>query len=284
MSFLLYTANFKRIPFTGRMIQSKLEKRAAEIAKLTKNITDPDISIVIRSRNNSTYVKQWFEDIKAQEYSGQIEIIVVDTESTDDTISYAKSQGATIIQLSQADFTYPAALNLGFNAAQYDYVVTLVGHSNLSNTMMFKSLAYWCLQDNFGGLYGIPLANKNGSIWERLSSTLSFFILRPQVLRRSSGGMLGANASVVKRSVWEKLGRYDESYAGGGEDAALARSMRAAGFNIVREPLWSLFHSHGLNFVDSLKQRWHWIQVGRTKPQAFVTQRVHGRRPDLRND
>jgi len=282
MSLLLHTSNFNRIPFTGWRIQRRLEKRAAEIATLTKDIADPNISILIRSRNNGAYVKQWFEDIRAQEYSGHIEIIVVDTESTDGTLSYAKSQGATIIQLNQADFTYPTALNLGFKAAKYDYVATLVGHSNLSNTMMLKSLAYWCQQDNFGGLYGIPLANKNGSVWERLSSTLSFFIMKPQILRRSSGGMLGGNAAVVKRSVWEKLGGYNEAYAGGGEDAALARYMLSEGFIIVREPLWSLFHSHGLNFVNSVKQRLHWVRVGRVKPQDFVTKRVHGRRPDLR--
>jgi glycosyltransferase involved in cell wall biosynthesis len=282
MSLLLYVENFKRIPFTGDIIARKLEKRAAEILDLTKDMTDPDLSIVIRSRNNISYVKQWFEDINAQEFNGQTEIIVVDTESTDGTVEYAKSQGAKIIHLKQADFTYPTALNIGFKAAKYPYVVTLVGHSNLSNKMMFKSLTYWSQQEKFGGIYGLPLANKNGSIWDRIASSILFVATDPVVLRGPSGGMMGANASIVSRDIWEKLGGYDEAYAGGGEDAALARSMLAAGFMIVREPLLRVFHSHGLNFIDSQKQRLHWIRVGQAKPQAFATHKVHGRRPDLR--
>ncbi|MDB5183141.1 MAG: glycosyl transferase [Candidatus Saccharibacteria bacterium] len=283
MSFLLHAENFKRIPFTGGVLARALNKRAAEMTTLTHGMTDPDLSVIIRSRNNIFYIKELFEDIQAQDFKGQIEVIVVDTESTDGTVEYSQSQGAKIIHLSQADFTYPVALNLGFNAAKYPYVVTLVGHSNLSNTMMFKSLTFWSQQEKFGGMYGIPLTNKNGSFWDRIDSMLLLTLMAPKVLNGPSGGMLGANTSIVNRSVWEKLGGYDNAYGGGGEDAALARSMLADGYVIVREPLLRLFHSHGLNLINSIRQRIHWIRVGRVKPQAFATHKVRRRRPDLRS-
>lgn len=283
MNFLLNTSNLDRIPLTGRLIRRQLSARSDRISDMTKTMTDPDISVVIRTRNDGAYIRQLISDIRSQEYDGQVEIIVVDTESTDDTVSYASSQGARVIPITQAEFNYPRALNAGFAAAKYPYVLTLVGHSHLASRMMFKSLTYWSQHEKFAGMYGLPLANHNGSIWDRLGvAWLPIVLTRPYILRRYSGSMMAANCSFVKRDVWQKLGGYDERYAGGGEDVALARSMLAANLMIVREPLMTLFHSHGLNFMNSLKQALHWIRVGMKKPQGFDTQKVHARRPDLR--
>lgn len=268
----------------GSYVRRLIEKRAALLAQDTEGVRDPDVSVVIRSRNDGAYVQQLFADLRAQKFNGKIEVIVVDTESRDDTVAYARSQGATIIQLKQTEFTYPHALNLGFQAAKYPYVVTLVGHSSLSNRMMLKALTYWSQRENFGGMYSFPLPNSNSTFWDRLGANtwLAYLFKKPLVLQRSSPGMLAANCSIVKRSVWEALGGYDERYAGGGEDVALARSMLAGGYLIVREPLCSVYHSHGLNLRDTFKQQWHWIQIGQAKPQPFDTQKIHARRPDLR--
>lgn len=281
--YILHAAHLKRVPVVGRAIRNRLQKRAASIAQATMNTTDPDVSIVIRTRNDEQYMPQLFKDIKAQSYSGAIEIVVVDTESTDNTVAYAHAQGAKIITLPQREFTYPHALNIGFEATSHDWVVTLVGHSSLTNSMMFKSLTHWSQNDAIGGIYGIPIANWNGSFWDRFGTMLCLPIFNGH--RTAKGprpGMLGANCSIVNRSVWKKLGGYDEQYAGGGEDTALARAMLQQGFTVVREPLCSVFHSHGLNFRNSWRQWLHWLEVSKAQPQAFDTQKVHSRRPDLR--
>jgi GT2 family glycosyltransferase len=92
---------------------------------------------------------------------------------------------------------------------------------------------------------------------------------------------MGANGSIFKRDVWERLGGFDERYGAGGEDRALAQSMLKHGIPIVREPLCSVFHSHGLDARNSLRQWIHWSEVGK-KALPFETDKVHKRRPDLR--
>lgn len=280
---LLHEENFQRIPLVGELIRHYLFMRAEQVAQLTTDVRDPDLSIVIRSRNDGRYVQQWFEDIEAQVYSGDIEVIVVDTESTDDTTSYASSQGAKIVPIKQREFTYPKALNMGFQVAKYPYVLTLVGHSNLSNRMMFKSLTYWSQQENLGGICNWPLPNKDGSFWDRLDTLWWFPMLRkPFIFNKPSSAAMSANCSIVKRDVWEQLGGYDERYAGGGEDAAFGRKMIDAGYLVVREPLCTVFHSHGLGLVNALKQRLHWIRIGASKSVPYEAEKLLARRPDLR--
>lgn len=284
VNLLLHEENFGRIPLAGEWMRHKLAARAAEIATATTALPDPDISIVIRSRNDGAYVRQWFEDIRAQQFGGDVEVIFVDTESTDETPEYARSQGARVITVKQADFTYPRALNLGFEAAKHPWVLTTVGHASLSNRMMFKSLTYWSQNPQVAGVYCWPMSNWNGTFWDHLTVTLSVAptLRKPVVQQAAKQGSLGANGAFVRRDVWQKLGGFDERFAGGGEDTELARAIAAAGYLLVREPLCSVLHSHSLNFVDTIKQLWHWYQIGKAKPQSFDAEEVHARRPDLR--
>jgi rhamnosyltransferase len=283
MSFLLHKDNFDRMKLSGGRLSRWLEARSAQLDKELGVAKDPGISIVIRTRNDGRHIERLFADIKAQIFGGAIQIIVVDTESRDQTVSYAKSQGAKVISLLQKDFSYPLALNLGFREARHEWVVTLVGHSSLCNRLMFRSLTYWASQENkLGGIYGLPLPNWNASFTERNESALwPWFWKGPRYIAKRSMGVMGANCSIVNRAVWERCGGYDERYAGGGEDVVLAQAMLDRGAVIVREPLCSVFHSHGLSFKDGVRQWQHWMEVGKMA-QPFETKKVHDRRPDLR--
>jgi len=267
----------------GAHIEKWLQSRAAELLRETRSLPDPNISILIRTRNDETHVKRLFEDLRAQVFGGQIEVIVVDTESHDSTVAYAKAHGAKIISLTQHDFTYPKALNMGFRAAKYPWVMTLVGHSSLSNKLALKSLTYWVHRDkNLVGIYGLPLANWNASVWERLENIIVRQVWKkPRHIDSLSIGVMGANCSIVERETWQQLGGYDERYAAGGEDRAFARAVLDHGGAIIREPLCSVFHSHGLNLANTVKQWLHWLEVAK-RPAPFSTHKVHSRRPDLR--
>ncbi len=283
MNHLLHEENFRRVLINGGRIQSWLENRAAYLSESLQGVPDPDVSIIIRTRNDAIHIRRLFEDIEAQDYSGDVEIIVVDTESRDNTLRYAKAQGVKIVSITQKEFNYPKALNLGFMAARHPWVVTLVGHSSLSSRYFLKSLTYWSHQEtNLAGIFALPIANWDASVFERLENLIAPEVWRePKTIDELVIGIMSANSSIVKREVWETLGGYDERYAGGGEDRALAQSMLDHKMLIIREPLCSVFHSHGLSLRNSVRQWMHWGEVAK-KPVPFKTDEVHGRRPDLR--
>lgn len=284
MAMLLHPENIDRLYFAGRKMRNHLVRRLDTIRSETAGAKDPDVSVVIRTKNDMADLPGLIEDIRAQEYGGKIEIILVDTSSTDGTAEYAVSQSIRVISIAQKDFTYPRSLNIGFEAASYDYAVTLVGHSSLSNTLMFKCLTRWHGETNFGGLFCFPLPSHKATRSERLGSALymSHRMFAPKIIHEVAPGMLCANASIVSRAAWKQLGGYDERYAGGGEDTALGRNMLEAGMTVVYEPAFTVFHSHGLGLIDGMRQTSHWREVALAKPQAFDAEKILNRRPDLR--
>lgn len=284
MDFLLHPENLDRIPIRGQRFKKQIVRRVKTIKTVTAGLPDPDITVVIRTKNDMKHLERLFADIHAQEFTGAVEIIVVDTNSTDGTPEFARAQGAHVITLSQEAFTYPRALNLGFEAATHPYVVTLVGHSSFSNRYMFKALAQHMQDEKFGGYCSFPLPNWNARWPEILGVALwpQAVWSRVKKVKKSHGGLLAANCSIVSHAAWKRLGGYDERYAGGGEDTALARAMIAAGYSIYIEPACTVYHSHGLGFLNAARQMLHWAQVAGTKPQTFNTDKVHARRPDLR--
>ena len=58
-----------------------------------------------------------------------IQIVLVDDDSTDDSVEVARSYGATVITLSASSFTYGRALNLGMDEAAAEVCIILSAHS-----------------------------------------------------------------------------------------------------------------------------------------------------------
>ena len=62
-------------------------------------------SIIIRAYNEEKYIGRLLEGLKQQTLK-EVEIILVDSGSTDQTISIAESCGARIVRIPSAEFTF----------------------------------------------------------------------------------------------------------------------------------------------------------------------------------
>lgn len=285
-SLLLHEEALYRTPYYGARMAASLTLRATTVLNATDGRSDPNISVVIRTKNDEQNLELLFEDIEAQKerFFGEIETIVVDTESTDRTVQVAKSHGAEVVPIRQKDFSYPYSLNRGFEATSHPYVFSFVGHSNLSNVCTFSSVKAHTADGNLGGAYGTSLPNKNATIWERTGAVL---LKAPNVLKQSvqvaedALGLMATNCCVVVRDAWEDVGGFDEMYGAGGEDGALGRAFLAQGYHVYIEPLLSVYHTHGLGPIGSLKQLLYWRSL--TEPRPFDAAQLRSYRPELRD-
>jgi rhamnosyltransferase len=88
------------------------------------------ISIIIRSFNEERNIGRLLNGIELQELpSGWVcEVIVVDSGSTDSTISIAQHMGAKVIRLNKDQFSFGRALNVGCEAAYGEVLLFASAH------------------------------------------------------------------------------------------------------------------------------------------------------------
>jgi rhamnosyltransferase len=87
----------------------------------------PPASVVIRNRNERGHLERLLRILGRQTMLP--EVIVVDNESTDGSAEVAAANGANVVHLPKADFTYGHAINVGVANASADIIVMLSSHS-----------------------------------------------------------------------------------------------------------------------------------------------------------
>lgn len=280
---LLHEQNLLRMPFIGQQLLSRLAARTEDVARATEGIADPNVSIVIRTRNNEKKLGQLFEDLDTQQFKGEKEVIVVDTDSTDLTRRVARKHGAEFISISRYGFNYPSSLNRGFEAASHDLVFTFIGNAALTNNQSLRVATRWQGFENFAAAYGFTLPNEKASLSERAGA---YALKIGKLLDTKAGpvntggiGFMAASCSVVAKEAWQEAGGYDERYAAGGDDGALGQTFLESGRAVVLDPALSIYHTNGLGPIKSIMQLRDWQRMA--EPHDFDMKRIEKFRPDL---
>jgi len=84
-------------------------------------------SIVIRAYNEEKYIGRLLEGIRQQTVK-DVEIILVDSGSTDGTVSVAEAFDVRIMHIPSDEFTFGRSLNFGVRAATREFVVIASAH------------------------------------------------------------------------------------------------------------------------------------------------------------
>ncbi len=87
----------------------------------------PSCSVVIRAYNEAAHIGRLLEGLFRQTLH-DVEIILVDSGSTDSTVDLAAAAGADVLHIPPAEFTFGRSLNLGLAAAASDLVVIASAH------------------------------------------------------------------------------------------------------------------------------------------------------------
>ena len=196
-------------------------------------------SIVIRAYNEEKHIGRLLECIRHQTFRN-VEIILVDSGSTDSTVEIAESYGAHIVRIAPEEFTFGRSLNYGIRQATSEYIVIASAHVYPVYPDWLASLLHPILDEETALSYGKQRAPQSG----RYSEKQIFFQWYPETgnLRQAIPFCNNANAA-IRRSLWEK-NPYDESLTGL-EDLAWARwAMEEQGYTIAYIPEAEVIHVH----------------------------------------
>lgn len=270
MNHLLHPELFPPIPIIGERASEALNQRIGELA-LDDLSLDPRITVGIRTFNEAPKLELLLQDVASQVVGNEVEIVVVDNESTDHTKSVAKEYGAELVTLPKGEFTYPRSMNLTMEAASHDAVFLTIAHAQLSSTHTLHAGArHFTLADDVAGVYAMELSAPNASRtdnWMRAGNALELF-RQPRRIHMAAMAVMGATGAIFSKEAWQELGRFDERYETGGEDTAMARAILQAGYGIVKEPAMAVHHAHGLSLAKTAREMLHYMRTVRG-PQAM---------------
>src|SRR5205814_405162 len=90
------------------LLEASARRSALEVSEIQG--PHPDISLVIRTRNDAETLPALFKDIDSQDSGGELQVIIADSESADRTVDVAKAEGrnyglgVTVVSIAQKGF------------------------------------------------------------------------------------------------------------------------------------------------------------------------------------
>lgn len=195
-------------------------------------------SLVIRAYNEALHLPRLFEGIQCQTIKA-VEMILVDSGSTDETVSIAEAFGARVIHIHPQEFTFGRSLNLGIAAARHEIVVISSAHVYPLYPDWLERLTEPFQDPQLALTYG----KQRGPETAHFSEKQIFYQWYPETSqpRQTQPFCNNANAA-IRRSLWQ-IHPYDETLTGL-EDIAWAKWAQEQGYSISYVAEAEVIHVH----------------------------------------
>lgn len=218
-------------------------------------------SVIIRTYNEERYLPALLKGIRDQETENvSVEVILVDSGSTDNTLQIANDFGCVIKSIRKEEFSFGKSLNIGCETASGQVLIFISGHCIPVNKDWLINLITPIITERVVWAYGRQIGNEES----RFSEQQIFDKYFPAYSSIPQNGFFcnNANAAVLK-NVWEKF-RFDEELTGL-EDMHLAQKVVNEGMKLGYVSEAPVFHLHDEN----------WRKVkNRFEREAIALQRI----------
>lgn len=195
-------------------------------------------SIVIRAYNEEKHIGRLLEGIKQQTLK-DVEIILVDSGSTDETVSIAESFDARIVRIPSAEFTFGRSLNFGVPEAARDLVVIASAHVYPVYPDWLESLLRPFEDEKVALAYG----KQRGPESAKFSEQQIFHQWYPDASNFDQPTAFCNNANAaIRKNLWEKH-PYDETLTGL-EDLAWGKWAKEQGYKLAYISEAEVIHIH----------------------------------------
>jgi glycosyltransferase involved in cell wall biosynthesis len=198
----------------------------------------PRISVVIRAYNEGQHIGRLLAGIEKQTLK-DVEVIVVDSGSTDGTVDIATRHGARVIHIQPHEFTFGRSLNKGVAAADGEYVVIISAHC-------FPVYPDWLeqiIKPFADSQVAVSYGKQRGGETNWYSEHQFFRKYFPDISQLQQGHPYAHNANAaIRRSLWEQH-PYNENITGL-EDLAWSSWAFEQGYTIAYIAEAEVIHLH----------------------------------------
>ena len=230
------------------------------------------ISVVIPVKNGGGDLDRCLSGIAAQQVEEDLEVVVVDSGSTDGSPDRARAAGAVVHEIPPEEFGHGRTRNLGVSIAHGDLVAFTSQDAVADDERWLASLAAAARSGpTVAGAYGRQLPHSDARPPEQFF--LDFLYgPTPRVQRLGAGAELTFEATLfsnvnaaVPRPLLERYPFRDDLTMS--EDQEWSRRVLREGYSLVYEPLAAVRHSHAYT-IGSAFQRF--FDSGVSAHHAYV--------------
>jgi len=232
------------------------------------------ISVVIPVKDGGLDLVRCLEAIALQQVDEEVEVVVVDSGSTDGSAERARGLGARVHEILAEEFTHGGARNLGAELARGDVIVFTSQDAYAVDERWLAALVAPLRDDTaVAGVYGRQLPHQQAIPSERYFLD---FLYGPEPRRQrltdpdrlSFEATLFSNVnSAISRTVLERYPLAADVIMS--EDQEWSRRVLLAGLEIVYEPNARVRHSHAYTVAGAFRR---FFDSGVSADRAYVSE------------
>lgn len=126
------------------------------------------VSFVIPTYNGGAIFAAVIKLVMAQKALGSIELVVVDSGSTDGTVELAKRAGAQMVKIPNEEFNHAHARNLGVRKAQGEYVILMTQDAFPTGELWARTLLEPIVLGKAAAVSPMQVPHNNAPLYEKI--------------------------------------------------------------------------------------------------------------------
>jgi glycosyltransferase involved in cell wall biosynthesis len=197
------------------------------------------IGVVIRTLNEAELIGTCLETLARQQPGFDLDVLVVDSGSTDATVDIARSHGARIHEIAPDDFDYSTALNVGIERVEGELILILSAHAIPTDEQWVARMIAPFEDATVAGVACRQVPWDNAP-WREVGRLAREFPETTRVYSDADEVLFSNAASCIRRSVWAQ----EPFTLPAAEDLDWGRRVIAGGWTVVYEADASVYHSH----------------------------------------
>jgi rhamnosyltransferase len=229
------------------------------------------ISVVIPVKDGGQDLRRCLSAIRVQRVDEPIEIVIVDSGSTDDSIAIARAHDALVQEIPAHEFSHGASRNTGAGLSSGETLV-FISQDAYPVDERWLALLTAPLRDGqrVAGVYGRQLPHENATPPEEYFLD---FLYGPGARRQSaSAGELSMATtlfsnvnSAIPRDIWRREPFVEDIIMS--EDQEWSRRMLLEGYALVYEPAAAVRHSHNYTLRAAFRR---FFDSGASSSRAYM--------------
>jgi rhamnosyltransferase len=223
------------------------------------------VSVVLPTLNAGPIFKRVLASIGAQTGTGAVDVVVVDSGSTDGTPDLAAAWGARVLRITPEEFGHGKTRNLAAEMTAGDVLLMLVQDAVLLGPHALRALVAELYEDTKAAavsarqiphtdadLFAAFVVGAHDAVWREAAASAArgpFAGLAPG--ERRAAAAIDNVCAVIRRSVWEQLRFADLAFA---EDLDFGLRALDRGWSVRRSNNAAVAHSHTRDSVYHLRR------------------------------